>query len=143
LDYDTLVAQHEAIDAATQVLLALSVKTVPRPVEAASMLSVLAVLVRDHLSAEDPVIYETVAVTCGTRHGEAAALSAREFERLKHDWTDYLRRWTAPAIAANWVGFVEESHGMLGRLRERVMRETAILYSLAHHYEVVGDGSSR
>ena len=141
LDHVTLIAQHDAIDAATQTLLALIANRASQPAEASRVLGLLATLVRDHLRFEDPVIYETVVATSDTRHGAIAAMSAEEFARLKQDWTRYLARWKEAEVAADWEGFVADSRPMLERLRERVAVETMILYSLAEHYGVIDAGA--
>ena len=140
MDHATLIAQHDTIDAAAQVLIALTDRPTPQPTEASRHLGLLAALVRDHLSIEDPIIYATVVATRETRHGGAATLAAGELDELKQDWTHYLYRWDNGAIAADWLGFVEHSRAMLERLRDRVAAETAILYSLAEHYAVIAAG---
>lgn len=141
MDHATLIAQHEAIDAATQILLAYTRGPVPQPVDASRTLSLLSALVRDHLAVEDPIIDDTVAATRATRHGELAKTTAAELAQLRLDRTNYLYRWHEQAVAADWAGFVAESEAMLGRARERVRRETLILYSLAQHYDVIDAGA--
>lgn len=140
MDDATLIRQRQAIDAAAQGVLTLTDTIVPQPAEAARALGTLAVLVRDHLAQEDPVIYDTVLAIQRTRHADAAAMSASEFEALKRDWTGYILRWDEVTITTHWPGFVDETKSMLERLRTRVRSETAILYSLAEHCGVIAAG---
>jgi hemerythrin-like domain-containing protein len=140
MDYSALVADHKAIDRLVQQLLETVRAEEPRPVAAARILETLAETVRDHLAVEDPIIYATVNATRGARHASTVEASVAELETLKEDWIGYLYRWEADSVTANWDGFAGETEELLSRLRDRVQRETAILYSLALHYEVIQPG---
>jgi hemerythrin-like domain-containing protein len=140
MDYSALVADHKAIDRLVQQLLETVRAEEPRPVAAAHILETLAETVRDHLAVEDPIIYATVNATRGARHASTVEASVAELETLKEDWIGYLYRWEADSVTANWDGFAGETEELLSRLRDRVQRETAILYSLALHYEVIQPG---
>ena len=109
----------------------------PRPAEASKALEVLALLLRDHLGREDPIIYRTVLAAQGERHALAANRMASDLDVLREDWTSYLYRWDENHVLENWDGFVEDSLGMLTRIRHRVMLETTVLYSLAAFYAVI------
>jgi hypothetical protein len=107
------------------------------------MLEDLSQLVRNHLSHEDPIVYETAEAVRDGRHGGSAAASLAAFEALKEDWGQYLYRWDPEHVARDWERFRDESVVMLERLNERVAAETAVLYSLAIHHQVLKPGVSR
>lgn len=132
--YRHLIDEHVAIDRACDVVLALALAPDCRPREAALALDVLAALLRDHLAAEDEMIYQTILAARGDRHGATAAALGAELARLCDDWADYLYRWDACRIAADWAEFARDTAALLIRVRERVARETTILYSLALHH---------
>lgn len=142
MDYHTLIAEHEAIEHAAHALIRLTTGK-PRPEMASHMLEDLADLVRDHLSHEDPIVYETAKAMAAGRHGGTATASLAAFEELKGDWGDYLLHWNPETVAGDWAQFAEESVHMLERLKERVAVETAVLYSLAVHHKVLEPGESR
>ena len=135
--YRKLIAEHDAIDAAAYVVLSLTRRDARRPVEAAKALEMLAQLLRDHLSGEDAVIYQTILASRGGRHADMAEQMQVELERLKDDWETYLYRWDAVRIDTEWNGFVRDTEAMLSRIRERVTMETMVLYSLALHLDVI------
>jgi hypothetical protein len=137
MDYSGLVADHEAIDQVVQRLLRMIRAGDARPTVAARILETLAEMIRDHLAVEDPIIYATVAATSGARHEPIAKASVGELEMLKEDWVQYLYRWDVERIAADWPAFSADTGAILGRVSDRVSRETAILYSLAVHYNVI------
>ncbi|MHA6722406.1 hemerythrin domain-containing protein [Sphingomonas sp. RS2018] len=137
MTYLRLIAEHNAIDAAADVVVALSKSTTPRPAEAAAALEVLAQLLRDHLSGEEDAIFHTLLAAKGGRHAETAERMGIEFDRLKDDWGSYLYRWDGGSVVARWDEFATETQAMLGRIRERVMFETMMLYSLGVHLEVI------
>lgn len=137
MDYAGLVADHEAIDQLVQHLLKLIRSGSARPATAARILETLAAMIRDHLEVEDPVIYATAAAAAGERHEPVVTASVTELESLKEDWAQYLYRWDAERIEADWPAFSADTGNILGRLSDRVGRETAILYSLAVHYNVI------
>jgi hypothetical protein len=140
MEYSALVADHEAIDRLVQQLLVTVRAENPRPATAARILEALAETVRDHLAAEDPVIYATVNATRGARHASTVEASVAELDALKEEWIGYLYRWEADSVSANWDAFVTHTEELLPRLSDRVQRETSILYSLALHYEVIQPG---
>lgn len=142
MDYQTLIAEHEAIEHAAHALIRLTAGK-PRPEMASHMLEDLAELVRDHLSHEDPIIYETGRLIAAGRHGDAAGASLAALEALKADWADYLLHWNPEAVANDWPRFAVDSLSMLERLKERVALETSVLYSLAVHHQVLAPGDSR
>ena len=140
MNYQQLIAEHDAIAAACDVVTAIAAHAPPRPADATKGLELLAHLLRDHLAGEDEVIYQTLLRARGGRHAETAARMGEQLVRLKEDWESYLYRWDAAQVAAAWPAFADETADMLGRIRERVTFETMVLYSLAVHLEVVPTG---
>ena len=142
MTFQKLIAEHEAIESLAHALIRMSVGA-PRPHAAAEMLEELSQLVRDHLAEEDAMIYAVVERANGGRHHSAAAMSAETFEALKEDWGQYLYRWDHQHLVDDWRRFGTETVAMLERLNERVAAETAVLYSLAVHHDLLAPGDSR
>ncbi|PZU09812.1 hypothetical protein [Sphingomonas sp.] len=140
MEYSALIADHETIDRLTQHLLKLVRSGNSRPETAAQVLDMLAMAIRDHLATADPIIHATAAAANGARHEPAARASVAELDMLREDWAQYLYRWDAPRIMANWDDFSEETSVVLRRVSDSVNRETAVLYSLAVHYDVIQAG---
>lgn len=141
MTFQKLIAEHEAIEHLAHALIRLSAGA-PRPNAAAEMLEELSQLVRDHLAEEDPIIYAAAERATG-RHQAAAAMCVDTFETLKEDWGQYLYRWDTAHLVRDWRRFGTETVAMLERLNERVAAETAVLYSLAVHHDLLAPGERR
>ena len=127
LDYRDLIDDHDRIDALAEKLELAVADEEPRA-DVDDLLARLSSLVDDHLSKEDSFIYPDI-VRCDDP--AVASGLVMEFEVLKRDWGEYLAKWQAGLAANDWRGFRHSTLGMLHRLRERVMKETALLYSMA------------
>ncbi len=137
MNYQQLIAEHDAIEAAATAVIDIVHAETPRPDAATHALEALATLLRDHLTGEEDVIHATLAATRGGRHAALADRMRAELIELSEDWEGYLYRWHAPRIEREWGGFCRESTDVLGRIHDRVSFETLILYSLALHHGVV------
>lgn len=137
MNYQQLIAEHDAIEAAAAAVIGLVTAGAPRPAEAAKGLERLATLLRDHLAGEDDVIHATVAASGDSRHAGLAEGMRAELATLANDWENYLYRWPTPRITREWAEFGRESIEVLGRIHDRVAFETLVLYSLALHHGVV------
>lgn len=136
MSYDRLMKDHEAIDTLADALSDI-VAGPADPARAARLLEEMTALVRDHGALEATTLAATLDAAAHDRHHAAAASAMRDVAQLREDWTMYLYRWTRAAIASDWRRFGVETVAMMERMRERVARETGILYSLALHYDLI------
>lgn len=137
VSFERLCIDHMEIDRVAEALIEIVLSPRPDPDAATSLLERLAAMVRDHLAAEDPVIYTTVALAAGGRHADVAADSVEMFEQLKEDWGQYLYLWDRARVAADWPGFATHTREMLVRLRARLLWESTVLYAMAVHHGVI------
>ena len=140
MTYLDLMADHYVIEALAHELLDLARAPGPQIDAASDALQMLAEAVRDHLAVEDPMLYATAIAVDGSRHDGIVTATIGDLEALKECWTRYLYRWDRPHITRAWALFGEETEIMLDLLKDRVARETAILYSLALHHGVIQVG---
>ena len=140
MTYLDLMADHHVMEALAQELLDLT-RAPAQQIDAASdTLQMLAQAVRDHLAVEDPMLYATAIAADGSRHDGIVTATIDDLEALKECWARYLYRWDRLHITRQWALFGEETRIMLEQLKDRVARETAILYSLALHHGVIQVG---
>ncbi len=89
-----------------------------------------------HLNKEDWLIYPRLKAS---REPALRALGARLYDEigaLQDAFSAYGRRWTSAAIAADWIGFRKDTHGILQALRRRIALEEDELYPvLERHFE--------
>lgn len=126
--YQQLIAEHFEIDRIAARLEA-TVQNADADFDtAAVILNELARVIEEHLQHENSFIYPDLARSSDPA---GADVLVTEFEALKRDWRTYLDTWQEAAIAERWSSFCADSAGMLERLRERVMKETSLLYGTA------------
>jgi hypothetical protein len=128
LAYQELIDDHDRIDQLTRQLEQLTGSPDDRFAEADRLLAQLSAAIVAHLEKEDSFIYPDLARS--TDPADASGLII-EFEILKKDWTDFLAVWARPDRPADWSAFRHDASGMLERLRERVIKETSLLYAMA------------
>jgi hypothetical protein len=128
LAYQELIDDHDRIDRLTRQLEQLTGSPDDRFAEADRLLAQLSAAIVTHLAKEDSFIYPDLARS--TDPADANGLII-EFEILKKDWTDFLAIWARPDRPADWSAFRHDAGGMLERLRERVIKETSLLYAMA------------
>jgi len=128
LAYQELIDDHDRIDWLTRQLEQLTDGPDERFTEADRLLAQLSAAIVAHLAKEDSFIYPDLARS--TDPADANGLIA-EFEILKTDWTHFLAVWACDERPANWPAFRCDAGGMLERLRERVIKETSLLYAMA------------
>ena len=128
MNYQDLISDHDRIDALTAKLEIAVQAENPEQTSAVMLLGDLERLVAAHLDKEDSFIYPDLV---RSRDPADAASLVVEFESLKQDWGSYLAVWREGVTADEWLNFQASTLGMLQRLRERVMKETGLLYSLA------------
>lgn len=136
MSYDRLMREHEAIEALADAL-ASAARGAAAPDVASKLLGRLAMAIRDHMAAEEGTLAATLDAALRNRHHAAAASAMLDVEYLREDWTAYLYRWTREGIAADWQRFATETLAIMERIRDRLARETGILYSLALHYRLI------
>lgn len=127
-DYQDLIRDHDEIDQLAEAVEKLATGDRSGSVAIDALLSQLARIVEAHLAKEDSFIYP--AIIASKDPADAASLVV-EFEVIKRDWKSYLEMWRDGAAASDWPAFRIATIGMLSRLRERVMKETGLLYSIA------------
>ena len=128
MDYRDLVSDHDRIDAlADELEGAVRSCATPAP-QVDALLDRLADVVKEHLQKEDSFIYPDLLQSSDPVGATGLAV---EFETLKRDWETYLATWRHGLAQQDWPAFREQTFGMLKRLRERVMKETGLLYSMA------------
>jgi hypothetical protein len=128
LAYQELIDDHDRIDRLTRQLDQLTQGPDERFAEADRLLAQLSAAILAHLAKEDSFIYPDLARS--TDPADAGGLIV-EFEMLKADWADFLAVWARPDRPADWPAFRHDAGGMLDRLRERVIKETSLLYAMA------------
>lgn len=128
VDYHELIDDHSRIDALAQKL----EHAVHNDGTASSginaILAELSDVVAMHLRKEAGFVYPDLAVC---QDGAGASGLVAEFEILKEDWQTYLAAWQGGMAWRDWAGFRGDTFGMLHRLRQRVAKETSLLYGMA------------
>lgn len=128
MNYQELIEDHARIDElARELELAVQSATL-RNGEVDRLLPRLARVVEQHLQKEDSFIYPELI---GADDPAGATGIVLEFDAIKRDWEIYLGLWRGGVSGQDWPAFCESTVGMLGRLRERVMTETGLLYAMA------------
>jgi iron-sulfur cluster repair protein YtfE (RIC family) len=84
-----------------------------------------------HLAHEDAFIYPEMIEHGSERIARTARQFVEEFEDLRNDWVLFLEEWSTECIIGDWIGFREETHAIMRRLRFRVQQENEILYPMA------------
>ena len=131
-DYQTLLTEHDGMDALAEQLLEIARGTcdVQAALETRAKLSVD---LDDHLSREDSFLYDEAMGATRTSFPAAVLRFRQTFADLTADWSDYLRTWDADCITVDWAMFAAETTAITHRLRERIAEENDILYPLALH----------
>lgn len=131
MSYQKLTSEHDDIDLLAAALVDLVQQEVPQIDAVVAARDRLAVAVKDHLSGEDSVLYSKLIRSSVKGTAAKARAFADEFKDLRADWGRYLIEWPADSIESDWQAFGEETVSILGRLQQRVRRETELLYPLA------------
>ena len=128
VDYQDLINDHDQIDSLAAKLERAVDAEGPGDVPVGALLGQLEQLVAAHLTKEDSFIYPALV---GSTDPVGASGLIVDFEILKQDWQTYLATWQDEMAIRRWPAFQEDTRDMLHRLRERVMQESGLLYSLA------------
>lgn len=130
IDRAVLSEEHDRLDAIAIELLAL-VDRADGPTPALSALRWrLSRTLLMHLAKEDKHLYPMLEGFADPRVAETARRFSREMGGLATAYGDYVQRWTAGAVAADWPAFANETRKLLGALRHRILREERDLYPL-------------
>jgi len=138
--YADLLADHEVMERLARSLLDLLREPSPQVDAACLTLRRLAIRVRDHLVAGEPMVRATLVAADGTRHVQLAAVSIEYWAAFSELWSLYVYRWDKAHIALDWAAFDEETATVVAQLLEWIMRQATILYSLALHHGVIAAG---
>lgn len=130
MDYMTLIAEHDRIDALCGAMLLLASREA-NPAAAVALLHELAQAVDEHLAAEDRLIYDRMWPSNDPTAQMNAKLFVENFAVLVSDWAIYLTEWTDASITADWAVFSEQSQSIIARVRDRVRHENELLYPAA------------
>lgn len=128
--FESLIREHANITALAGALM----RAIDNCADADTQYAALVALktdLADHLAREDADIYPQLMVSADQGAASAARDAVRKFETLAADWTDYVRRWTRKAIAADPRAFASDSTAILDRLSARVKVENDLLYPMA------------
>ncbi len=133
MHYQELIADHDRIDILATALDA-EVRAEQRAPAVDDLLGRLAQEVDAHLTKEDSLIYPRLLACVDPAGAESLVI---EFEALKQDWQSYLLKWHPLPPAGDWPAFCQETAGMVQRLRERVRKESGLLYAMALRENVI------
>lgn len=86
---------------------------------------------RDHLMAEDSVVYRRLLACRDEGVADTARAARRSFATLAHDWQWFVSHWTMEAINEDPVAFSTDTAALLDRLDARIAFEEGALYPLA------------
>lgn len=83
-----------------------------------------------HLKSEDWLLYPRL-IECGDPEVSALATEFNEeMGGLAGAFLEYNKKWSAPAIAADWPGYCAETRAIIEALTCRITRENRDLYPL-------------
>lgn len=129
--YRQLLGEHEMIERAARDLLSDLGNDRADAASLSKQLDELARVVEGHIKVEDAVISDFDADRLTGPWTAAWVDGMAAFDRLKADWTIYLRVWDRAAIERDGNGFRSASETILPRLRERIQMETTAFYATA------------
>jgi len=128
LSYDTLVAEHIAIETTAADLL---LHAGQRPLDTAAIATTRWTLSRTllaHLAKEDLLLYPMLRRSPVVAVADLARRSAEEVGGLSDGFKAYMRRWSGEAIARDPDGFERDTRTLVAALRDRVRHEESQLY---------------
>lgn len=128
---EALMDEHAAMLGLASALDVLVQTPTPQVDEAVACRGQLSTLLDYHMAHEGGAIYPALAASSEYAVVSAGAELVHELHLLTVDWQAYLKEWTTDVIAYDWPGFAHETRVMMGRLRDRIDRETQSLLPLA------------
>ncbi len=128
LSYDTLVAEHIAIET---IAADLRFHAGQRPLDTAAVATARWMLSRTllpHLAKEDQLLYPMLQRSPVAEVADLTRQAALEGGGLSDRFKAYMRRWTSDAIACDPDGFDRDTQAILAALHDRILREESQLY---------------
>lgn len=120
-DMTRLRCEHKRIASmAADLTAVVSQERPPDPLEFLAFRREFGRMLAAHLAREDWVTYPRLLADAGPRGRGLATRLAAEAQAFSEAFRDYGRRWTTVCIAADWLGFREETLTILARLLHRV-----------------------
>ena len=130
--YQGLVEDHEEIDQRARIFVA-DLATLDRSgaQKASQALADLASLVERHVEREDSVMNSLTGREMAAAWGTEWEAVKSSFEDLRARWLEFIARWDAVSIGAEWPRFRLEARSVFLHLKQQVARETDLFYSAA------------
>jgi hypothetical protein len=102
----------------------------PRPLHLLALRYELSTILIAHFKAEDWVVDPRLLASDDTQTAIVARAFSDEMGGLAAAYVAYCDRWSANAIAADWVGYCSDSRELIDALTTRISRESRELYPL-------------
>ena len=131
LQYTDLIVDHDEIAAGCAKLVVVAEDGTLSAASIAEELHNLALIVRDHIAVEAPLIDLLDNAALSGPWLESWLRGRPAYIELKQDWQDFLSEWDGEAIEADRVTFLSQVRAIAARLDERVTLESRIFYALA------------
>ncbi|CAN5371279.1 hypothetical protein BH10PSE13_BH10PSE13_08580 [soil metagenome] len=131
-----LIEDHTALDTCACTLAILTESPSPMPETAFDELQRFRDALNTHL-AEEAGFLKGMTGVGRVEFARHAAAHEHRFADLVVEWETYLSEWSEETIGEDWVNFGVATRWMMGRLREQIKAENAILYPLAVQHGVV------
>lgn len=125
------MTDHEEIEAAAADLLANAVRISVDSDTLFRQLQRLADKVEAHIAAEDIVVRNVESKDLHGLWRDTWIEGRRVFDKLRADWIGFLDRWLVQKITEQRSRFAFECRAILGRINERLQKETQSFYATA------------
>lgn len=134
-----MIGDHDRIAAMCADIVALSERPPAERSRAPGMLAQLALVVADHLGAENEMVDLATLVAADSSPDVIANMQATA-DALRNDWRRFISRWLPAIPPAEWPAFMADATEMLSRLDRQVAAENRLLYDVAFRHGIIDTG---